>query len=189
MRPQQAIRRRGLALLLVLLGSLTVPAAAASDSAAATAKAAYARMTPAQRVGQLIMAMVPSTGSSKRLRTMLAAHHVGNVVLIGQSSAGTAGVSTVVGRVRRVTTQAAVRPYVAVDQEGGFVQHLKGTGFSSIPTALRQGRIATTTLRSDWKRWGTQLKAAGINLDLAPVADVVPSSVATANQPIGRYYR
>jgi beta-N-acetylhexosaminidase len=82
-----------------------------------------------------------------------------------------------------------VRPWVAVDQEGGYVQHLTGSGFSTIPTALRQGQLATDQLRADWKIWAAQLHRAGINLDLAPVADVVPANVGTRNQPIGRYYR
>jgi len=135
------------------------------------------------------MAMVPSTGSSSALRTKLVKYHVGNVVLIGQSFAGTSGVASVVGPVRRATTEARVLPYVAVDQEGGYVQHLKGTGFGRIPTALQQGRIARTTLRADWGRWGRQLRRAAINLDLAPVGDIVPSRIGTANQPIGRFYR
>lgn len=196
----------GVAGLVVLLtGPVGIPSAAArpivgdtsgalvatstSDTAATTAKAAYARMSRAQRIGQLLMAAVPSTGSSSALRTLLARYHVGNVVLIGQTMAGTSGVAAVVGPVRKVTTEAGVLPYVAVDQEGGYVQHLKGTGFSTIPTALRQGGIAPTTLRDDWTRWARQLKRAAVNVDLAPVADVVPASIGTANQPIGRYYR
>ena len=161
--------------------------AAASPSTVATQ--AYARMTRAQRIGQLLMAAVPSTGSSSGLRAQLARYHVGNVILIGQTHSGTAGVAQVVAPVQHATTEASVLPYVAVDQEGGEVQHLKGTGFSSIPTALHQGGIAPSTLRSDWGRWGRQLKRASINVDLAPVADVVPASIGTANQPIGRYYR
>jgi beta-N-acetylhexosaminidase len=177
------------AVLMVLAGPAAVPSATAGDTALATAKAAYARMTGAQRIGQLLMAAVPSTGSSSSLRTKLSRYHVGNVILIGQTYAGADAVAHVVAPVRRVTTEAGVLPYVAVDQEGGEVQHLKGSGFSTIPTALRQGGIAPTTLRSDWLRWARQLRRAAVNLDLAPVADVVPSSIGTANQPIGRYHR
>lgn len=160
-----------------------------SSTPSATASQAYARMTRAQRVGQLLMAMVPSSGSTSALRTKLANYRVGNIVLVGQTYAGTSGVASVVSPVRRTTTQAGVLPYVAVDQEGGYVQHLKGDGFGKIPTALRQGQIARSTLRADWQRWAHQLRRAAINLDLAPVADVVPARIGTANQPIGRYYR
>jgi beta-N-acetylhexosaminidase len=39
------------------------------------------------------------------------------------------------------------------------------------------------------KTWGTQLKQAGVNLDLAPVADVVPASLGDKNAPIGALER
>lgn len=80
-------------------------------------------------------------------------------------------------------------PYVAVDQEGGQVQHLQGPGFSRIPTALRQGRLPTPALRADWRTWAAQLRRAGVTLNLAPVADVVPADVGVHNAPIGRYDR
>jgi beta-N-acetylhexosaminidase len=146
-------------------------------------------MTTAQRIGQLFMVGVPVTGSTSGQRAALAAYHVGNVVLMGQSYAGTAAVAAVVRPVRLTATQASVMPIVAVDQEGGYVQHLRGPGFSTIPSALRQGRLTTATLRIDWQGWAAQLRRAGVTLDLAPVADVVPAWIGTANQPIGRYYR
>jgi beta-N-acetylhexosaminidase len=146
-------------------------------------------MSTSQRIGQLFMAAVPETGSTAAARTLLARYRVGNVVLVGASSAGVAGVAARVAPVRQAATQAAVLPFVAADQEGGYVQHLKGVGFSTIPTALRQGQLSTSTLRADWRVWAGQLRRAGVNLDLAPVADVVPASVGTRNQPIGRYYR
>jgi beta-N-acetylhexosaminidase len=78
---------------------------------------------------------------------------------------------------------------VSTDQEGGKVQVLNGPGFSTIPTALTQGGWSTSTLRSRAAGWAAELKAAGVDLNLAPVADVVPASLGTRNGPIGRYYR
>lgn len=171
-----------------LATSIAAPVAAA-DKPNAVAAAAYARMTTAQRIGQLFMVGVPDNKSSTKARAFLRRHSIGNAILIGQSEAGTAGVATLVGRVRRVTTQSGVLPYISVDQEGGLVQHLKGSGFASMPTALQQGQLEPAVLRTKWARWGRQLHRAGVNLDLAPVGDVVPASVGTANQPIGQYYR
>ena len=85
---------------------------------------------------------------------------------------------------------AGVPLFIATDQEGGQVQVLSGTGFSSHPEALTQGGYATSTLRADAKTWGSQLLAAGVNVDLAPVLDTVPSaSAAKNNPPIGYYHR
>jgi beta-N-acetylhexosaminidase len=167
----------------------TITGSTATPTPGTIAAKAYARMTRAQRVGQLLMAAVPSTGSSSALRAKLADNRVGNVILIGETDAGVTAVAEVVAPVRRATTEAGVLPYVAVDQEGGYVQHLSGSGFSRIPTALHQGGIAPSTLRSDWGRWARQLRRSSVNLDLAPVADVVPASIGRSNEPIGRYYR
>jgi beta-N-acetylhexosaminidase len=80
--------------------------------------------------------------------------------------------------------------FVATDQEGGRVQVLSGPGFSNIPSALTQGGWSTTLLRSAARTWGRQLRAAGVNLDLAPVVDTVPSAAAArTNPPIGWYDR
>lgn len=150
---------------------------------------AYARMTPAERIGQLFVVGVPDTGSTSKARALLQRHAIGNVILIEQSEEGTDGVAALVARVQRATTVAGVSPYVAVDQEGGEVQHLKGPGFATMPTAVRQGQLDLATLRGKWARWGRELRRAGVNLDLAPVGDVVPASIGTANKPIGQYYR
>jgi beta-N-acetylhexosaminidase len=95
-------------------------------------------------------------------------------------------------RVREVARRPEqVGTLIAVDQEGGLVQRLKGTGFSTMPSAVSQGKLANSTLAADAKSWGRQLRTAGIDVNLAPVADVVPASMININQPIGvlhRYY-
>ena len=58
-----------------------------------------------------------------------------------------------------------------------------------MPTALVQGTWSASTLRSHAMRWARQLKAAGVNLNLAPVMDTVTSSFAPLNPPIGVYDR
>jgi beta-N-acetylhexosaminidase len=169
--------------------SLTAVPGAAADTPHKVAAAAYARMTSAQRIGQLFMVGVPDAGSPHKALALLRRDSIGNAILINQSDAGVDGVAALAARVQTATTQARVAAYVAVDQEGGEVQHLKGSGFATIPTAVHQGQLDPATLRAKWGRWGRQLHRAGINLDLAPVGDVVPASVGTTNKPIGQYDR
>jgi beta-N-acetylhexosaminidase len=79
--------------------------------------------------------------------------------------------------------------WVAVDQEGGNVQTLSGPGFASLPTAEEQGRLPRARLEELADGLGASLSAAGINLDLAPVVDVVPAGTEQQNEPIGSYGR
>jgi beta-N-acetylhexosaminidase len=174
-----------------------VPSASAGPTPTATptspdaAALALRRMSPAQRAGQLIMVGNPAAGGASAARA-ISRYHVGNVMLTGRSRAGVAATARVSARLQREADQAAtsgVRLLVATDQEGGAVQVLTGPGFSPIPEALTQGGWASSTLRLRARRWGQQLRAAGVRLDLAPVADVVPTSGAAGNAPIGAYGR
>ena len=183
------------ALLLAAMSVVTdVPASAApgsdTPSASTPAQRALARMTPDQRVGQLFLIGVPASGTpaSAELR-VLRDDDIGSFFLRGRSSAGVLATAKVVTRTAPAATHAGVQPLVATDQEGGNVQVLSGPGFSDIPTGLVQGGRSPSVLRSDAATWGDQLLRAGVNLDLAPVLDVVPQVAAAANQPIGRYQR
>jgi beta-N-acetylhexosaminidase len=80
---------------------------------------------------------------------------------------------------------AGIAPLLAADQEGGQVQRLQGDGFDRIPSAMEQAEQSGLSLRRNAERWGRQLKLAGIDANLAPVADVVPSRLEQVNQPIG----
>jgi beta-N-acetylhexosaminidase len=169
-------------------------AAVASSGASATtcADRVYNGMTQAQRIGQLFMGGIsaahPSTTDLRTLRD----EHVGSIMLTGRSSAGTNATRKVVDGFRGQADTVAgkkVGLLVSTDQEGGHVQVLSGPGFSTIPTALTQGSWSTSTLRSRAAGWAAQLKSAGVDLNLAPVADVVPTSLGTRNAPIGRYDR
>ncbi|MFF4960289.1 glycoside hydrolase family 3 N-terminal domain-containing protein [Streptomyces sp. NPDC001222] len=175
--------------------TVTAPAAASvvPPLAAATCVDKYfSAMTTAQRVGQLFMGGVSAARPDQAQVRTLRANHVGSIMLTGRSTAGTRATKTVVDSVRSQADQVGghrVGMFVSTDQEGGQVQVLSGPGFSTIPNGLTQGSWSTTTLRSRATDWAKQLKAAGVNLNLAPVADVVPASLGTRNGPIGRYYR
>lgn len=60
---------------------------------------------------------------------------------------------------------------ISCDQEGGNVQVLQGQGFSQIPDGLTQGSWTADKLQKESQTWGSELYAAGVNFDLAPVAD------------------
>lgn len=149
-------------------------------------------MSQAQRVGQLIMVGATATGATASTLSAISDYHVGNVILTGRSSLGTTATSRVSARLRARSTAAAtarIGLFVATDQEGGQVQVLRGPGFSTIPSALTQGGWPVSTLRARATTWGGQLKAAGVNVNLAPVADTVAQAAALSNRPIGFYRR
>jgi beta-N-acetylhexosaminidase len=148
------------------------------------------KMSLAERVGQLLMIAVSSTGVSASEQAIVRRTRAGSVILLGNSTAGMRATRGVSSRVRGAAgTPGGVKVMIAADQEGGLVQRLKGPGFTPIPSATRQARQSDAQLRRNAYAWGNQLKAAGITANLAPVADVVPSSMVWINQPIGQLRR
>ena len=149
------------------------------------------RMTQAQRLGQLVMVGLPASASHSALDDVIAAQHLGGVFLLGtwRGSAVTARATAHLQDQAGPASTGGVGLLVAADQEGGAVQRLQGKGFSTIPSALSQGLLAPDDLRERAETWGSQLSSAGVNVDLAPVAGTVPSSLGTKNQPLGRYHR
>ena len=152
-----------------------------------------ARMSLPQRVGQLFMVGSPATSASPATLRQIGRFHVGNVMLTGRSHGGVRVPARVAAAMQaRATAQATghVRLLVSTDQEGGQVQVLQGPGISTIPSALTQGRWTPRRLVRASGVWARQLRAAGVNMDLAPVVDTVPGPAAAAhNPPIGAYDR
>lgn len=139
------------------------------------------------------MVGTPATAPDPQTVADVTQLHVGGIFLSGRSHAGVAATAGVVGSFTSLvseSTTGGIPMLVATDQEGGEVQVLQGPGFSSIPSALVQGTMPLDVLTSAAASWGGQLAAAGVDMDLAPVADLVPSAAAAAhNPPIGGFDR
>jgi beta-N-acetylhexosaminidase len=143
-----------------------------------------------EQVGQVMMVAVSSTGLSAADADLVEDVRAGSVLLLGNSNLGVAGTSRVVKRVREAADPPPrIATLLAADQEGGLVQRLKGPGFSSIPSAAVQATWSDRRLTDNAADWGRQLAKAGIDVNLAPVADLVPAKMAAVNQPIGRLHR
>lgn len=160
---------------------------AADDSPSAKASRAIATMSLDERAGQLIMAPMFAGGNPADLSALISTRHVGSVVLIGNWNNGTAAAKTAADALQSYAPSGN-QLIVSTDQEGGQVQHLKGSGFDTMPSAVAQGQMSADTLRSSAKTWGGQLKQAGINIDLAPVLGTVQVK-RSSNAPIGALNR
>lgn len=145
-------------------------------------------LTLREKAAQLIMTGINSGGMTSAQRAVVQRQKSGSVFLIGNSGS-LSHTRTAMAAVNTAATVKGVRPLIAADQEGGQIQRLKGSGFDRIPAATVQGTWSSSKLTSQAEQWGSQLKEAGVNVDLAPVADVVPSSLKSQNAPIGQLDR
>ena len=173
------------------------PTAAASPAPSATATAtatdgALAGWSLEEKVGQLMMVGVDAQAPKQSSNEAVDTHHVGNIFIAGRTTAGSQAtqkvISSFTSKVGPGTTHATPM-LVATDQEGGEVQVLSGSGFSDIPSALDQSAQPRDQLVASARTWGRELADAGVNMNLAPVVDLVDISRPTSNEPIGRWGR
>ncbi|MFB6720276.1 glycoside hydrolase family 3 N-terminal domain-containing protein [Kribbella sp. NPDC056345] len=141
-------------------------------------------LTLRQRAAQLIMTGMGANGMTSAQRSIIQKQKPGGVLLLGPGGS-LAHTRTATAAATTAATVDGIRPLVAADQEGGQVQRLKGSGFTRIPSATVQGTWTSDKLTVRAAQWAGQLKQAGVNTNLTPVADVVPVSLKKQNAPIG----
>jgi beta-N-acetylhexosaminidase len=161
-----------------------------APAASACVSQVLVRLTLAQQVGQLFIVGVAGDASTRQLADAVRSYHFGSLLLT-PSATGTAALAGQVTAMQSHLTSGTggIGFFIGANQEGGAVQQLTGPGFATMPSALVQGGWPPATLRAAATQWGTDLRAAGVNLNLAPVMDVVPQATAAANAPIGALNR
>ncbi|MGL5851270.1 MAG: glycoside hydrolase family 3 N-terminal domain-containing protein, partial [Phycicoccus sp.] len=167
------------------------PSPSPTDPVAACVAEVTASMTGEQRRGQLLMVGFDTNAPLDALDELVAERHVGNVIYLG----GWDGAAKVTRTSRHLqglvseSSTAEVGLLVAADQEGGEVHQLRGDGFTRPPSAKDQARMTPARLTEEATAWARQLKATGVNVNLAPVTDTVPADIGRDNEPIGKYGR
>ena len=137
--------------------------ALATGDTARTAPSAI-DLTLEQQVGQLVVLSFSGTTVPPYVRTALHERRAAGVILFGGNITGPSQLRELTGALRRL----GGRPIVAVDQEGGSVRRLSWAG----PPAAQPEQLRRGTVRADAAAAARQLRAAGVTVTLAPVADV-----------------
>ena len=173
-------------LLVVVLIAGCVPAAFAAGPATPRptpiVRSATA-LTLSQLVGQkLVVAMdgttVPSPGLLGRIRR----GEIGGVILFGRNVTTPTALRALTKQLQGAATAGGQLPLlIAVDQEGGSIKRIPWAPPTLSPPQMgADGR--TSTAESQGAATGTALKGLGINVDLAPVADVPAHAVSFINK-------
>lgn len=151
-----------------------------------------AGLTPDQQAGQLVMVSLTAGSPGASLNPAVGGAHVGNALYLGGWRSGHADVAATSAIMQGLATQDAtggIPLLIAADQEGGAVQQLKGAGFTTLPSALDQATAGPASVTALATQVGSELASAGVNVDLAPVADTVPAALGRGNEPIGQWGR
>lgn len=129
-------------------------------------------MTTAELAGQRLMVGIEGTRVDETTAALVETLKVGGVILFSRNVVDPAQLTELCGGLQDCARSRGLPPLlIAIDQEGGRVARLKApfTEFAAPATwsdeAVAEGFGATSA---------RELKAVGINMDMAPVLDVLP---------------
>ena len=183
------------AALAVALLSLACALCGTTAGAAAHAAPSLERMA-----GQMIMTGFRGTGEkplSEDLQYLLPdirAGHIGGVILfepdvLTRKTRNIRSLEQVAALTALLQEGAPVPLFVGVDQEGGRVRRFKEEhGLPATPSPATLGRGSTEVTRAEGMRIGAALRAAGVNLNFAPVLDVNVNPQSPAIGALGRSF-
>src|SRR6266702_895864 len=131
-------------------------------------------MTLEEQIGQLLMVGFWGSTPSLKIIDLIQRYHVGNVILFSRNIHETQQVLELTQKLQEIAEEAGQRYplLIAIDQENGIVQRL-GDMVTIFPGNMALG--ATGSEEIAYKvamATGNELKALGINMNLAPVVDV-----------------
>lgn len=134
------------------------------------------RMPLEAQVGQVMAVGFAGLALTPELETLLEQVKPGGIVLFARNVESPRQLAQLVADLQK-TSRAAGSPglFISIDQEGGRVARLRAqAGFAEFPSARSVGASPNPagTAREIARAMAVEMKAAGINMDLAPVLDV-----------------
>jgi beta-N-acetylhexosaminidase len=127
-------------------------------------------MSLREQVGQLFMIGFSGPSVSKDLTALMAEYRPGGVILFARNLETPAQIRDLTNDLQKVAAHEPV--FISVDQEGGRVSRLPD-GFTIFPSCAVFGRCNSSELAyAAAKATATELRAVGINMNLAPVLDI-----------------
>lgn len=180
MKPAAARRRRaalvGTAAAALVAGAVVGSTAsngedesATSAEAAPTCPAEIAER-PSRLAGEMLIVGMEATATDG-LRHALRAGEIAGVIVFPPAGTSESAIAEQIDKLHRVAARAGQPPpLIATDQEGGEVKR-----FADLPpdlSAPEMGADGARSAESQGRKTGRALADLGINVDLAPVADV-----------------
>ncbi|MDX2168799.1 MAG: beta-N-acetylhexosaminidase [Deltaproteobacteria bacterium] len=117
--------------------------------------------------GQVLTVGIPGATLTRGVQRALARLAPGGVVLFARNAVDPPQLAALTAALHALPS----RPLIGIDQEGGRVQRLPAP-FTRFPSAAAIGRAGAGATRAAGVAIGRELRAAGIDIDYAPVLDV-----------------
>jgi beta-N-acetylhexosaminidase len=131
-------------------------------------------MSLAEQIGQLLVVGFYGITIPQTLRDLIEHHHVGNIILFSRNIQDTRQTLRLTRDLQTIAQDSGQRYplLIMLDQENGLVRRL-GPDATLFPGNMALGAIGSEQITYDIAQaTGQELRALGINMNLAPVVDV-----------------
>lgn len=130
-------------------------------------------MTLREKIGQMIMTGFSDSKITPELLELIREYKISNIILFNRNIVNVEQTRNLcVALDKTIREHTNTPPFISIDQEGGVVRRLPDD-INNIPSAMLIGATGDEkNAFSAGKITGEELKALGINIDLAPVLDV-----------------
>jgi beta-N-acetylhexosaminidase len=161
--------------------SPSAPTTEATTPPPSAAELLLEELSPRELAGQLVLVGIEA--GTEIPADVLTEHHAGGIFLLQVWESAEAVDRTVAAA--HEGSRSDLPPLIAVDQEGGQVRMLRGDTARRTPSAEELGTQGPQAVTEAYTSIGEDLAARGIQVALAPVADVVDPGLGDANEPVG----
>jgi beta-N-acetylhexosaminidase len=147
-----------------------------------------AQMTLPEKIGQLFMVSLAGDSLSEAGQAFIQEQHPGAIALFGYNvgEAELEGLSRLTNAIQQTAVEsgAGIPLLIATDQEGGRVQRIQN-GLTLFPPPLFMGAITQAeALQAVGRASAAELASVGINMNLAPVGDLLVRQDMTNEQSV-----
>lgn len=141
-----------------------------------------------EKIGQMIWAGFSTSKLDDSVKIDLQKRNIGGIILYAWNITSPSQVKSLTNEIK---SYSKTPPFIAVDQEGGYVARLNtSTGFKNTYSAYTLGTVInkedttrqTASMMADW------LEQSGFNVNLAPVVDVNVNPNSPAIGKLGRSF-
>ncbi len=142
------------------------------------------KLTLPQLVGQRVVAGFTGTKPPQRLLIAIRQGAVGGVILFADNAPSMRKTQRMIGRLQN-EARLGKQPYLLVmtDQEGGEVRRFAWAPPKQSAQEMGASSRAVDKAHSQGTLTGAALRQVGVNVDLAPVADIVPTGATGVTAP------
>lgn len=151
----------------------TAPAVPVAPGTTTPAAPAETPIPVTAAVGQMLVTRYHGATPTPSVLASLRRGRVGGVLLFADNVPSAAATRRATRQIARAAEQGGQpRPLILVDQEGGTVKRLNGLPPDESAAVTGAASSPETRAREDGRKTGRALRRLGINVNLAPVADV-----------------